>query len=152
MKKFLILCITVIFFAACNQSNVFEKHHELKDNKWLKTEIITFQVEIENPDNYDIIIAIRHASFYPFANVLMGLTIETPEGESRFMQHDLIIRNTDGSFKGEGLGDIWDIELPVFENFPFSQKGNYTFKIENKMHLVEIIGLMEIGLIIKKIN
>jgi len=148
--KTLFCLVPAVILLSCNADKVFEKHHKFKDNTWHKSEIVTFEADMKGSGAHDIIIAVRHAGYYPFANVIIGLTIETPEGETRFMQHNLVIRNTDGSFMGSGLGDIWDIEIPVFTNFPFQQRGTYRFIIENRMHLTEMKGLMEIGLIIKK--
>ena len=151
IQRTCIILIIAIVFISCNKNKVFEKHHKFNNNTWAKTENITFKTTIENIDRtYDILIAVRHMSGYPFANVVIGLTIETPVGEKRMMQHDLIIRNTDNSFKGDGLGDIWDVEVAVFKKFQFKNTGMYKFIIENRMHLAEMPGIMAIGLVIKK--
>jgi len=150
-NKIYISFFILFFFTSCSKNAVYNEHHEFENNTWAKSEIIDFDVNIEDVNSdYDILVAIRHISGYPFANVVVGLTIETPAGETRMMQHSLIIRNTDGSFKGDGLGDIWDIEVPVFEKYQFKEKGIYKFTFENRMHLAEMPGLMSIGLILKK--
>lgn len=148
---------TIFFFflitiaTSCNKDSVFDKNHDFNNNTWAKTEIVTFETNIEDVESeYDIYISVRNASFYAFANVIVGLTIETPSGESRMMQHDLIVKNTDGTFKGDGLGDIYDISIPVFKNMLFKDKGKYKFIFDNRMHLVEMPGIMSVGLIIKK--
>lgn len=144
-----------LFFLAfvitsCNKSKVYEKHIKLDNNTWERNHALSFEVNIKEEKPHDIYIAVRHASYYPFANVVVGLTIETPHNEQRFMRHDLLIRHQDGSFKGDGLGDIWDINIKVFERFPINGTGTHTFTIENLMHLVEIKGIMAIGLIVKQ--
>ncbi len=143
--------ILLFVLTSCSKNTVFDENHKFENNTWAKSEIVSFDVTIEDVSfAYDVLIAIRHMSGYPFANVVVGMTIETPAGETRMMQHSLIIRNTDGSFKGDGLGDIWDIEVPAFEKYLFKETGTYKFKIENRMHLAEMPGLMSIGLILKK--
>jgi len=150
LSAFFIVVILLHFSMSCQSDKMYIKHQKFANNSWQKSELVTFEVDIAEPKPQDIYIAVRHANYYPFANVLIGLTIETPAGETRFKAHDLIIRNPDGSFKGDGLGDIWDIDVPVFDKFPFNQKGTYKFTIENRMHLVEMKGIMSIGLVIKK--
>ncbi len=135
---------------SCHKNKVYEKHINLENNTWERNHALSFQVNIQETKPHDIYIAVRHASYYPFANVVVGLTIETPKNEKRFMKHDLLVRHPEGSFKGDGLGDIWDINIKVFENFPINEAGEYTFTIENLMHLVEVKGIMAMGLIVKK--
>lgn len=149
--KIILLALLTVFLTSCSSDNLFEKHHDFDNNTWAKSEQVVFDVTIEDTSEpYDIFIVIRQASAYPYANVVVGLTIETPAGEKRMMEHSFIIRNEDGSFKGDGLGDIYDITLPIFENFPMNYEGTYRFVFDNRMHLVEMPGIMSIGLIIKK--
>lgn len=151
--KNILLLAGVLALGACTGGHFFEKHIDINNHVWAKTDVIRFDVPVTDTESlYDIFIAVRHMSAYPYANVLVSLTIETPAGEIRVKQHDLIIRNTDGSFKGDGLGDYWDIEVPVFKEFEFRNEGTYKFSIENRMHLTEMPGIMAMGLVIKKSN
>jgi len=151
IQRIIFFLFLIVTATSCNKDRIFEKNHDFNNNTWSKTEIVTFEADIEDVESeYDIYLSVRNASFYPFANVIMGLTIETPAGESRMMQHELMVKNTDGSFRGEGLGDIYDISIPVFKNMLFKDKGKYKFIIDNRMHLVEMPGIMSVGLIIQK--
>ena len=151
INRFLLFVLLALVLSSCGKDSVFKKYHDFDKNTWAKSEIVTFEPTIENTDQeYDISFGISHASAYPFANVIIGVTIETPAGEKRFMQHSLIIRNTDGTFKGDPLGEIYDISVPAYKNFVFKNSGKYKFIIENRMPLVEMPGLISIGLIINK--
>jgi len=151
LRKTIFFVLLAFVMTSCNKNKVFEKYHDFADNKWGKSDVVTFEVNIDKVDiEYDILIAIRHTPAYAFANVIIGLTIETPAGEKRMMQHSLIIRSADGKFLGDGLGDIYDISVPVYKNMLFKYPGKYKFTIENRMHLVEMPDLMSVGLIIKK--
>jgi len=151
ISRTIILICVVSIFISCNSNKIFEKHQKFKDNKWSKSEIVSFDVLIEDIESfYDISVAVRHASAYPYANVNVGVTILTPVEEKRFMQHSLIIRNEDGSFIGDGLGDIFDVEVGIYEKMAFKHRGLYKFSIENRMHLVDMPGIMSIGLVVRK--
>ncbi len=152
MKRSTIFFVLLpLLLLSCNKNKVFDKHHDFDGNKWGKTDIVTFDADIDKVDQeYDIFVAVRHTTAYAFANVIVDLTIETPAGEKRTMQHSLIIRSADGKFLGDGLGDIYDISIPVFKKMLFKYPGKYKFTLENKMHLVEMPDLMSIGIIIKK--
>ncbi len=150
-SKSLYFCLALLmFFSACSSDKIFEKHKRFPDNNWSRHESLRFDVNIPDKGSYDIYVAIRHASHYPFANVNIGLTIETPSGTERFMKHQLMVRHEDGSFKGDGLGDIWDNQIMVFENYLLSEAGTYVFTVENLMHLVELRGIMAVGIVVKR--
>ena len=152
MKKFkYLLILTMLIFSACNQNKIFEKHKKIKNYIWYKSEKINFEVSVnDSVNNYDICIAVRHITEYPFANLNTGLTIYYPDEKKEYDEYKLSLRDKDGNLKGSVLGNIWDISIPVKKNIRFLQKGIYKFKIENLMPEYEkTSGIMEIGLIIR---
>ncbi len=153
MKKLKhLLILTMLISSACNQNKIFEKHKKIKDYIWYKSEKIKFEVPVKDSiNNYDICIAVRHITEYPFANLNTGLTIYYPNRKKEYNEYKLSLRDKDGDFKGDVLGNIWDISVPVKKNVHFLQKGIYKFKIENLMPEYEKTpGIIEIGLIIRK--
>ncbi len=152
-NKLIFLCLSTVFLISCTKDTVFKDFHEFDKHSWHKTEAVTFEATLNDVSKpFDIDISIRHLSVYPFADVVVAMTIETPAGERRVMEHDLIIRNTDGSFKGDGLGDIYDIDLPVFKGLQLTNTGLYRFTIESRMPVVEMPGISGIGLVIRNSN
>lgn len=151
--KILIFTLTVflIILSSCNENKVFEKHQELKNYSWNRFEKIPFELTIEEVDgNYDIYIAIRYIHGVPYRIIRSGILIKFPDGEERYNDYDLNIRNKDGSYKGSVAGDIWDCSILVLKNYPLSQKGKYSFIIHNMMEKLETPGIMEVGLIVEK--
>lgn len=150
-NKLIFLCLSAAFLASCRKDVVYKDFHEFKSHSWHKTETVTFETTLNDVSNpYDIDISVRHLSVYPFADVVVAFTIETPAGERRVMEHDLLIRNTDGTFKGDGMGDIYDIDLPAYKNLQLNQAGLYRFTIESRMPVVEMPGISGMGIIIRK--
>jgi gliding motility-associated lipoprotein GldH len=150
-RKIFPAMIIILFFVSCSSDNIFEKHEKMDGNKWLKSKVLTFEVPIEDTSSvYNISLAIRHAEYYPFANILIGINQITPSGEERYKDFDLKLRNADGSFIGDGSGDIWDTELLVYDKISFNTKGIYKFMVENHMPNVETEGIMEVGFLVVK--
>jgi gliding motility-associated lipoprotein GldH len=151
MKKMVLMTIGLLLLISCSRGKIFERYEDIDKNKWAYDKIVTFEVNVEDTVSlYDVELAIRHASFYPFANLKLNLTTIYPNGEERTKDHDLMLRNKDGSFKAEGAGDLWDITFPLLEKASFNLKGKYLFKIQNIMPLTETEGVMQVGLIVKK--
>ena len=60
------------------------------------------------------------------------------------------LKNTKLEWKGDGMGELWDIELPIRKDMLFNKSGICKIRIENRMRKVETPGIMEVGLIVKK--
>jgi len=149
--KLLLIVFSVVFLTSCNNKKVFEKHHDFEKFIWHKSEIVEFEVDIKDKDiEYDVFVAVRYITQFPLKHVKIGLAIESPHGEKRFKAHDLLIKNEDGSNKGDGLGDIWDVEVPVYKNKLFAVSGVHKFSIENRMHLIDMPGIMAMGIVLRK--
>ncbi len=143
--------VLLILISACNKNKIFEEHKGLKNYSWNHFEKIPFEFSIEDTDcNYDIYIAVRYIHGVPYRIIKSGMLITFPDGEERYKDYELNIRNKDGSYKGSVAGDIWDCSILVLKDYPLSQKGKYSFVIHNMMEKLETPGIMEIGLIVEK--
>lgn len=153
--------LIIIFTAAmalaiaggCSKGRIFEKYHKFENNAWKRIdENVWFEVPVKDTAAYyDIIVAIRHATFYPYDYISIGMTSYAPSGEMRYSEHKIQLKDEKGAFLSKGLGDIWDMEVPVKKKFSFNRTGVFKFEIENltgNKYLVP--GIMEIGLIVVK--
>jgi len=68
----------------------------------------------------------------------------------RTKDYNIFLRNTDGSFKGDGAGDLWDITYPVFTDITLPDAGIYKFEVQNVMPIMELPDIMDVGLIVRK--
>lgn len=151
MKRLLVLLITPLLFVACNPGTVYKKYVDLENNKWEKDNKITFDVDIEETDiYYNVEFAFRHTSYYKWANVMVNLTSVYPSGEKRTRDYNFFVRDSDGSFKGEGAGDIWDNYFSLITKAKFPDKGKYSFTIENIMPVTATDDVMQLGIIVTK--
>lgn len=151
MKKVLFFLLPALLLISCDSSKVYQKFEDMPNNTWSRDNVVTFTVDIQDiASNYDVDLAVRHTSYYPWANLKVNLTSVYPSGEERTRDYEFFVRNTDSSFKGEGAGDIWDINFEWLSDISFPEKGTYTFKVQNIMPLVETADIMQIGLIVRK--
>jgi gliding motility-associated lipoprotein GldH len=147
-----LLIISSAMLISCGKGKVFEEYKKLPDYNWNRFDNIIFEADIEDADvNYNIYIAIRHITNYPFKNLVLTSIMTTPGGEERFLDHDLRIRDDNGKPLGNGMGDIWDINIPIRNNFRFKKPGRLIIEFENRMPRPVTQGIMEVGLIIEKV-
>jgi gliding motility-associated lipoprotein GldH len=150
-KTILLLAIISALFTSCSKNKVFEKFIKLDNYKWKRDNLIHFDVDIKDvKTNYDVTLALRHTTYYPFANIKVNVTITFPSGEMRTRDYNIFIRNTDGSFKGDGAGDLWDITYPVFTDITFPDVGVYKFEVQNVMPVMGLSDIMDVGLVVRK--
>jgi gliding motility-associated lipoprotein GldH len=155
MKKtrtiFFALFALALLITACDSNQVYKKYESLKNHEWKRDHPIVFDVEIDDiKSNYDVYLAIRHTTYYPYANLLVNVTSYDPNENMRTKDFEFYLRNADGQFKAEGAGDLWDIDFLLFEDISFPEKGVYTYHISNYMPYVSTPDIMEVGLIVKK--
>lgn len=155
MKKVLLSLIVIVFvlFQSCSKNKVYEKYIKIENHKWKRDNIITFDVEIKDTfSKYDIVLAIRHTTYYAFANIKVNVTMISPDKNLRTKDFNIFLRNNDGSFKGDGAGDLWDITYPVFTDISIEKPGTYVFEVQNIMPLFELPDIMDVGLVVRKVK
>jgi hypothetical protein len=76
MKK-LIFLLGISFITLLNScSSVYSEHQEIKDLKWFKKDIKTFEVEILEAGEYDLFFTMRHSIGYHFTSIKINIEYE----------------------------------------------------------------------------
>ena len=71
---------------ACGRGRIYEEHRELPNYTWVRLDNLIFETEIKDADaSYNIYIAIRHITQYPYKNLMITTIMKTPSGEERFL-------------------------------------------------------------------
>jgi gliding motility-associated lipoprotein GldH len=151
MKKLLILfVIALLGSGACSPRKIYEKHQDIAGLRWNRFDVKTFEVEIKDVSvNYDFIIAIRHHTEVPFKYITVNFTLYTPSGESRIMDHKIMLRDQEGNLLGDGMGDLWDVEYTAWKGFKFTTPGICRVEVSSTMSQADLPGIMQVGLIVR---
>ncbi len=73
-----------------------------------------------------------------------------PNGQTSIDTLECILADKTGKWAGDGLGDIWDIQIPWRMNVRFPVSGKYTVEYEQAMRVDDLPGIMDMGLRIEK--
>jgi gliding motility-associated lipoprotein GldH len=145
------LLLTLVAFTACTQQKLFEQFQKFDKQSWNRFNILKFDVPVKDTINtFDIIFSIRHFPEFSIKELPINLTIYMPSGEMRTAEHLLIFTDKEGNKLSECLGDLCDISFPVRESFVFPESGTVRIEIENKWSKLDLPGIMEAGLILKR--
>lgn len=151
MKKFGIILLAALF-SACDSNKVFEENIAIENHIWNLENNPKFQVEImDTTSEMNLMVNVRHSAHYPFSNLWVFVNTTNPEGVTSTDTLECVLAAKDGKWLGSGLGDIWDIQIPLKTQL-FNSPGDYVFEIEQAMRygdqarIEQLPEIMDIGL------
>ena len=159
MKKIL---LTLIFAAAavcligCGIGDVYMQRQSFDNYTWQRLEgnnsVVFNNINIEDTSGvYDIYVSLRHTPYINEKAIKFLMQITTPDGITRESVHTInLMDRFKEKWAGDAMGDLIDIE-EVCRNFvSFPVKGNYKITLTNLGTYVQTVGILDIGLRIKK--
>ena len=150
MRQLILFFILTIFLTSCREPATFREYKKMGNASWNRFNFLTFEVPVKNEDVLDFNLAIRHHTHYPYDALWVNITFYSPDETSRSRDYELKLKDKEGNWKAEGMGDLWDIVFPIHKGMKFYRDGICIVRIENKMTKVETPGIIEVGLIVKK--
>ncbi len=144
----LLLTFTLI---SCDSNRVYEEYKEIDDYLWHNENKLKFEFDIQDTTSlHNIFINVRHANVYPYSNLWLFINSSAPNGLQNIDTVECVLAGPKGNWAGDGLGDIWDIQLPWQYNTRFPIAGKYTVEFEQAMRTDILPGIMDIGLRVEK--
>ena len=153
MNKLIAVLIVSLGFISCQpEGRVFSENKELSPQlEWLKKDAIEFKVPIDDVSSaYDMSLTFRFATGFQYKTAKVKVTETSPAGVEVVNEYELTVLGSNGEYIGEVSLDIWDSEHQVESTKKYSEKGTYTYKIEQNMPVDPLNYAMEIGLILDK--
>jgi gliding motility-associated lipoprotein GldH len=151
MNRTIIISIIISFLlASCGNKVVFRQYNKMENVSWNRFDIQHFDVPVEKDDVLDFYLAIRHHTDFPFDKIWVNVTFYMPDGATRSRDYDFDLKDENGNWLGEGMGELWDIEFPLHKEMAFNKPGICKVRVENKNSKYETPGIVEVGLVVKK--
>ena len=152
LRGFIVLALLLLTLMSCNFNRIYNKHEGIPELVWRRAYVLTFEVDIQDISiPYDIDVAVRHAEGFPNKVLKIKASLTNPSGETLTNPFDLVLADEDGKWIGSGMGQIWDTEVSILDDFRFQEVGTYTFMIEHNMNAEMVPLVMEIGLVVDKV-
>ena len=151
MNKLVIpVLVLILFLGSCGNDVVFRQHNKMENITWNRFDVQQFDVPVEAGDLLDFYISVRHHTDFPYDKLWVNITFYTPDGSTRSRDYDFDLKDSEGEWLADGMGELWDIDLLVRKELPFNKKGNCRVRIENKYPKYDTPGIIEIGLLVKR--
>ena len=152
---FITLFRSVLFLCGCDSQRIFEQNTDIENRQWPKDDIKQFEFEITDTDqSYDIYYNIRNSVAFPFHNLFLTYSLQDAAGnelQSALQNMNLFDEKT-GKPLGNGMGDIFDLQVLSVENYSFDHPGKYTFTIQQFMRRDTLNEILSIGIRVERNN
>ncbi|MCV9388048.1 gliding motility lipoprotein GldH [Reichenbachiella ulvae] len=151
IKHLLLICCTAVAIAlySCSGGTLIDQSQDMSEGVWHVDSLASFDYVIEDTTlKYDISYLVRYAVDYPYYNLYVTYYLEDSVGNIlNSQQQELILFDkTTGQPLGTGLGDLYDREVKIFEDYTFDQTMKYHFKVKHYMRMQELPGILSFGL------
>jgi gliding motility-associated lipoprotein GldH len=142
----------VYLLTGCSSPSVFEKSYAFEQNKWMQNVKPTFNVDIQDTSKaYNFIFTLRTTTEYKYSNLWIYLNTSTPDGQKVREPYEIKITNPDGTWIGKKIGTIVENTI-YFRNKKMPRRGKYLFTLEQGITESLIDEVMDISLIVEKVN
>ncbi|MEZ4720629.1 MAG: hypothetical protein R2813_01990 [Flavobacteriales bacterium] len=148
MKKLILLTGIIVTVSSCGLLWVFRQLHEMPDMTWRQSDIQTFNAEIKESGNYNVVFLFRHVHGFPYKDVGIRMQMRDSQTDEMF-EYSVPIIADNKEYLGDGSGDMWDVEFPMLERHHFDA-GHVEFAIEHRMAKEDLQLVMEVGIKIER--
>jgi gliding motility-associated lipoprotein GldH len=139
------------FLWACSGKTVYSKYQSFENNEWYAKNKAVFELDITDTQSLNnISLMIRHADTYPYSNVFLFVTTSYPDGKVLSDTMEVMLANDKGEWQGSGMGDIFDLKVPIKKNVRFPLGGHYKFEFQQAMRVDPLPMILDFGLEIQK--
>ncbi len=157
MNKLLVLSIFAVVFSSCESNIVFSETKSMGGH-WGATEAVEFKLpQMDSLRKYNLYLNIRNTNDYKFNNIFLIVSMNFPHGKTVTDTLEYRMAKPDGSWMGQGIGDVKENKLWYKENVQFAEEGNYTVDISQAMRnngalegVTKLEGITDVGFSIEE--
>ncbi len=146
--------LLIMLAASCSNDDVlYEKHHLIANENWNADSLQQFHFTVsDTASEYIILIQTANINDYPYSNIwfFTHLISEQKHQITDTLEFDLA--SPTGKWLGTKKKEQYLLHHVYRHGVKFAHTGNYAFSIQQGMRTQELIGISEVGLLIKKIK
>lgn len=122
--------------SSCDVNRVYEKNSDLEGRIWLEDSMIEFDVRLDDASlPYNLYTNVRNGSAYSFYNLYVQYAIVDSTGREikKSLENLILFDPKTGEPYGSGLGDVFDHQIPILNNYYFPDEGSYKVRLQQYM-------------------
>jgi gliding motility-associated lipoprotein GldH len=146
-KTAVILALLTLF--GCDSKRVYEKNIDFSDKVWASRDIKTFTFDIPDIENgYNIYFNVRNTMDYPHYNLYISYQLKDSLNQiihEELKNVNLFDPKTGAPFGQSSLGDIFNHQVLLLENFKFKNSGVKTLDLQQYMRYDSLREILSTG-------
>jgi len=138
----------VLLLTQC--SGRIEQIHVFEQNTWLKFSPVIF--EIPSPAKakpFHIKLKVNYTEAFPTDDLPVVATLKTPAGEERIIKKRIWLKSLDHKPKGDFRNGHYCLEVVLWYEFVFREKGSYELLIESDHPKYMAEGILSFGAVVQ---
>ncbi len=151
------LFLTVVMLVSCESNTVFSDSQAM-DGHWGADEVVQFKLpQLDSLKKYNLFLNIRNTNEYRYNNLFLIVNMTFPHGKTVTDTLEYRMAQPDGSWMGQGIGNIKENKLWYKENVQFFEDGIYTVDIAQAMRnngdvegVTKLEGITDVGFSIEE--
>ena len=151
--KVCLVLLLLFLLQSCDSKRLYEENKEIPGGQWSSKNKINFEFTIPDTTTvYNVLINVRNASQYQFANLYLFVTTTYPDGKTSKDTLDCPLQDPTGKWLGKGIGDLWDNRLLFKPSVKFRQAGKYKLEYEQAMRVDPLPMITDVGLRVERVQ
>jgi len=155
-KVIAILCMSIVL-TACMGDSVAGDSQSLP-SFWDSQATVDFTFpKLETAQGYNVYLQVRNTNEYPYSNLFLITTLRYPNGKTDVDTLEYRMARPDGTWLGEGIGNLKQSKLIYKEAMQFNEEGEYTIEIGQALRnngevdgVKRLLGITDVGYTIEK--
>jgi gliding motility-associated lipoprotein GldH len=146
IHAWLVICL-VLALASCDPGRLYEVNKNVEPSGWHYQNRIPFDVQITDTVKfYNVLVNLRVASDYKYSNIFLWVHTTSPDKQTDKRRIEMKLADERGKWLGNGLGDLYDYQFPVYNRIKFPKSGFYRFEIEQNMREDTLMHIKSTGI------
>lgn len=143
--------IGLLFFSCQNTALLVDVNQKIDQLKWNYSDKVRIPIKVaDTKTGYSFYLNLRHTGDYKYSNIFILVHQIGPGGKKISERREFTLALQDGEWLGKGSGSLYAYQICFRKNYHFSQKGTYTFELEQNMRDNPLLEISDVGIRIEK--
>lgn len=147
--------LIIIILNSCDPTRLFEENIDFEDKAWLSDDVIVFDFHVpESRSRYNIYFNLRNTMEYPHYNIYISFKLKDSLNQvlhQELVNFDLFDAKSGDPLGKSGLGDIFDHQFLLLENYEFQETGLKRLELQQYMRYDSLPEIISTGMRIESI-
>jgi gliding motility-associated lipoprotein GldH len=153
IKNLLTIGVLTVLLYACDPHMVYDSWNTVSGNSWNKDSVSVFKPVISDTVHaVNLVLGLRNTNDYPFSNLWLLVTTQTPSGMSRRDTFEVVLASPYGKWYGSGWGNTYTSLHYYRRNVILNQSGEYTISVQQGMRKDDLNGVSAVGFRIEEVQ